>query len=160
MSDAADVIAALTSRGEPVATAESLTGGLVCAALSAVPGASVVLRGGVVAYATDLKESVLGVDADLLAQVGAVDAAVAAQMAERVCRVLGSVWGVATTGVAGPTTQDGQPVGTVFVAVAGPGGTTVHRESFTGDRAAIRDASVVSALGLLRHAVAGAEETG
>ena len=83
-----------------------------------MPGASAVVRGSVVAYATELKAQVLGVDADLLAAGGAVQAEVARQMATGVCRVLGADVGVATTGVAGPDPQDGQPVGTVFVAVA------------------------------------------
>ena len=104
-----------------MATAESLTGGLVCAALTDVPGASAVVRGAVVAYATELKAQVLGVDPDLLATGGAVQAEVARQMATGVCRVLGADVGVATTGVAGPDPQDGHPVGTVFVAVAAEG---------------------------------------
>ena len=85
-----------------------------------VPGASAVLRGGVVAYATDVKGSVLGVPADLLEAHGAVHPAVAAAMAAGAARLLGAVWGVATTGVAGPAEQDGHPVGTVHVAVHGP----------------------------------------
>lgn len=120
-STAADVVRLLRVRGETIAVAESLTGGLVAAALTAVPGASQVFRGSVTAYATDLKHRVLGVDAGLLAARGAVDAQVAGQMAAGVRGVLGADWGVATTGVAGPEPQDGQPVGTVFVAVAGPG---------------------------------------
>jgi len=117
--EAADVVAVLRRRGETLACAESLTGGLVSAAVTDVPGASAVLRGGVVSYATDVKAGVLGVDRALLAHVGAVDADVARQMAKAVRRVMGSDWGVATTGVAGPDPQDGAAVGTVFVAVAG-----------------------------------------
>ncbi len=118
MTIAAGLVAALTARSLTIATAESLTGGLVCAALTEVPGASAVVRGGVVAYATDLKAVVLGVDPDLLAAGGAVQEEVARQMALGVCRLLGAAVGVATTGVAGPDPQDGRPVGTVFVAVA------------------------------------------
>jgi nicotinamide-nucleotide amidase len=155
---AADLVSVLTGRGQTVACAESLTGGLVCAALTDVPGASAVVRGAVVSYATDVKATVLGVDAGLLATAGAVDAEVARQMAQGVCRVLGSDWGVATTGVAGPDPQDGVSVGTVFVAVAGPGGSQVAAARFDGDRAAIRAAAVAAALTLLRAELAAAEE--
>lgn len=146
---AAGVVELLRARGETLACAESLTGGLVSAAVTDVPGASVVLRGAVVAYATDVKAGVLGVEADLLDREGAVHPDVARQMAQGARRVLGGVWGVATTGVAGPDAQDGRPVGTVYVAVAGPTGTTVRAESFRGDRAAIRESSVGAALALL-----------
>jgi nicotinamide-nucleotide amidase len=155
MSTAPEVVAALVAAGRTVATAESLTGGLVCAALTEVPGASAVVRGAVVAYATELKAQVLGVDPDLLATGGAVQAEVARQMASGVCRALGADVGVATTGVAGPDPQDGHEVGTVFVAVAG-GGRTVARElTLTGDRAAIRAATVEAALHLLLGGVVG-----
>ncbi|MFD9904940.1 CinA family protein [Streptomyces sp. NPDC059063] len=110
----------MRERGETLAVAESLTGGLVAAEVTAVPGASRAFRGAVTAYATELKRDVLGVDGALLAARGAVDAEVALQMAAGARRLLGADWGVATTGVAGPEPQDGQPVGTVFVAVAGP----------------------------------------
>lgn len=156
---AADLVATLAERGETLACAESLTGGLVCAAVTDVPGASAVLRGGVVSYATEVKASVLGVDAGLLARTGAVDAEVAQQMAEGVCRMLGSDWGVATTGVAGPDPQDGAAVGTVFVAVAGPAGTEARAHHFSGDRSAIRTAAVRAALGLLRSRLTSAEES-
>ena len=107
----------LTEHGRTVAVAESLTGGLVVAALVGVPGASKVVRGGVVAYMTDLKASLLGVDADLLARVGAVHGDVALAMARGVAVLLGADYGVATTGVAGPDPQDGHPVGEVWTAV-------------------------------------------
>jgi nicotinamide-nucleotide amidase len=103
----------------------------------------------VVAYATDAKASVLGVDAELLADRGAVDADVAQQMAEGVRRVLHADWGVSTTGVAGPDPQDGMPVGRVYVAVAGPDGTQVQQHDLSGDRREIRDGAVGAALALL-----------
>lgn len=131
-----------------VGTAESLTGGLVCAALTSVPGASAVVRGGVVAYASDVKAEVLGVDRGLLDREGAVHEEVARQLAERTRRVLGCDVGIATTGVAGPDPADGMPVGTVFVAAAGPWGILAERHAFTGDRSAIRAASVRAALQL------------
>ncbi|MEU6120901.1 CinA family protein [Streptomyces sp. NPDC047123] len=110
----------MAARGETLAVAESLTGGLVAAEITAVPGASKVFRGSVTAYATELKRDVLGVDGTLLDECGAVDPEVARQMADGVRTVLRADWGIATTGVAGPDPQDGQPVGTVYVAVSGP----------------------------------------
>jgi nicotinamide-nucleotide amidase len=154
----ADLVATLTSRGETVSCAESLTGGLVCAALTDVPGASAVVRGAVVAYATDAKAAVLGVDPILLARSGAVHPEVARQMAEGVRRLLGSDWGVATTGVAGPDPQDGASVGTVYVAVAGAEGTRAVAAHFAGDRSAVRASAVAEALTLLRSRLALAEE--
>lgn len=166
-SPAADVVRLLRVRGETVAVAESLTGGLVAAEITAVPGASQAFRGSVTAYATALKHELLGVDAGLLATRGAVDAQVAAQMAAGVRKALGADWGIATTGVAGPEPQDGQPVGTVFVAVDGPfgpdsgsaGGGKVEPLRLNGDRAEIRMESVRSVLALLLKELAG-EQTG
>ena len=107
------VVRSLLERGLTVATAESLTAGLLAAALADVPGASGTLQGGVVAYQNRVKEQVLGVDADLLEHRGAVDGDVAVQMAQGVRRVLGADVGLATTGVAGPEPHQGKPVGTV-----------------------------------------------
>jgi len=145
----ARLVARLADLGQTVACAESLTAGLVTARLVDTPGASAVVRGAVVAYATDLKASVLGVEPDLLAQRGAVDADVARQMATGVCRVLGSDWGLATTGVAGPEPADGMPVGTVFVAVAGPRGVSVRRLLLRGDRGAVRGGAADAAIEML-----------
>ncbi|WP_327234182.1 nicotinamide-nucleotide amidohydrolase family protein [Streptomyces sp. NBC_01317] len=153
---AARVLALLEDRSATLAVAESLTGGLVAAELTSVPGASRSFRGSVTAYATDLKRDVLGVAAPLLAERGAVDPEVARQMAAGVRRVLGADWGAATTGVAGPEPQDGQPVGTVYVAVVGPiGPGKVVALRLNGDRADIRKESVVSVLGLLRSELSG-----
>nr|WP_308378056.1 nicotinamide-nucleotide amidohydrolase family protein [Streptomyces sp. ISL-98] len=147
---AAEVLELMAGRGETLAVAESLTGGLVAAELTSVPGASRVFRGSVTAYATELKRDVLGVDGALLERHGAVDPEVARQMAAGVRRVLGAGWGIATTGVAGPDGQDGMPVGTVFVAVAGPGGAgKVAPLRLNGDRAVIRMESVRRVLTLL-----------
>jgi nicotinamide-nucleotide amidase len=146
---AADLVARLTAAGETVAVAESLTGGLVAAALTAVAGASVVVRGGVLAYATDLKTQMLGVDEVLLAQVGTVDADVAEQMATGVRSLMAATYGLATTGVAGPDPVDGKPVGTVYVAVVGPGSSRVRALTLSGDRADIRAQSVRAVLALL-----------
>jgi len=131
-------VATLTRRGLTVAVAESLTGGGVTAALVDVPGASRVLRGGVVAYATELKASLLGVDADLLGRAGPVHPEVAAQMARGVRSRLGADLGLATTGVAGPGGQDGHPAGEVHIAVDTAGGTRVESLRLDGDRSAVR----------------------
>lgn len=142
------VLRALDARGWSVAAAESLTGGRLTAALVDVPGASAHLRGGIVAYSTDLKTSALGVEADLLAARGAVDPAVAEQMAQGVRHVLRADVGLATTGVAGPDPQDGQPVGTVFVAVSTPETTVVTSLALSGTRDEIRSRAVIGALEL------------
>ncbi|MBS0025138.1 CinA family protein [Microbacterium paraoxydans] len=148
------VIAALRSRGWTLGVAESLTGGAVCAALVAVPGASAVLLGGVVAYATPVKHSVLGVDAELLAIHGPVHAEVARQMADGVRRAVAvdgraADVGVSTTGIAGPTSPDGQPVGTVHLGIVTPRGSRVERFVFAGDRASVRAESVTMLLRML-----------
>ncbi|NMR19532.1 CinA family protein [Cellulomonas fimi] len=138
---APELLDALGRLGWTVGTAESLTGGLVASALVEVPGASRVFRGGVVAYATDLKASMLGVDAELLAARGAVDPAVAEAMAHGARDLLGADVGLATTGVAGPDPQDGAQAGTVHVAVATPSGAHGASAWLPGDRAAVRAAA-------------------
>lgn len=148
-----EVVTALRRRSESVACAESLTGGLLTARLVDVPGASSVVRGGVVAYGDEVKSGVLGVDPMLLATVGAVHHDVALAMARGVRRVCGSDWGVSTTGVAGPEPSDGMPVGTVYVAVASASTHLVGRLQLSGGRGTIRQASVVAALALLVKAL-------
>jgi len=148
----------LVGRRLTVATAESLTGGLVAAALTEVPGASATVRGGVVAYGTDVKEAELGVDASLLADGGPVQAEVAAQMALGARRVLGADVGIATTGVAGPGPQDGVDAGTVFVAVSVGERTRTQRLALRGSRETVRAATVIAALDLCADVVA--EESG
>jgi nicotinamide-nucleotide amidase len=147
------VVALLRELDLSVGTAESLTGGLVCAALTSVPGASTVVRGGVVAYASEVKADLLGVDPELLAREGAVCEPVAAQLADGIRRVLGCAVGVSTTGVAGPDPADGQPVGTVFVGASGAWGIVVEPLALTGVREQIRAASVLAALTLLERAL-------
>jgi nicotinamide-nucleotide amidase len=143
----------LLARGETLAVAESLTGGALGAALVAVPGVSATFRGGVIAYATELKSELLGVDAALLARRGPVDPDVAMAMAAGVRQRLGATWGLATTGVAGPDPQDGHPPGVFFVAIAGPDGSQVEARTVDGDRAAVRAAAAAAALALLRTAL-------
>lgn len=147
------VITTLADRGQTAAAAESLTGGLVAAALTSVPGSSAVFRGGIVAYATLLKAELLGVPADLLAARGPVDPDVAAAMASGVSARLGATYGLATTGVAGPGPADGQEAGTVFIAVSGPGLREVRGLRLTGSREDVRAASVVAVLELLVSAL-------
>ncbi len=139
----------LARRGQTLGIAESLTGGALTAAFVAVPGASRVLRGGVVAYAPEIKADVLGVPDELIAARGTVDPRVAVAMARGVCRVLGCDIGLATTGVAGPDPADGKPVGTAFVAVVIAGRSSRVRQVFlAGDRQAVRSGVVTAALDL------------
>ncbi|MFE5293484.1 CinA family protein [Isoptericola sp. NPDC056618] len=140
------------ARGWTLAAAESLTGGLVVATLVDVPGASAVVRGGVVAYATDLKAAALGVDPGLLALRGPVDPAVAGQMASGVRRVLSADVGLATTGVAGPDPQDGHPPGEAYAAVSTPVGDRVLRLDLAGTRAQVRAGVVRAVLALALEA--------
>ncbi len=142
------LIGLLEERGETLATAESLTGGMVGAALTDVPGVSAVYRGGVVVYATDLKAKLAGVPEDLLAAVGPVHPDTAAALATGVRERLEATYGLATTGVAGPDPQEGIEAGTVYVAAAGPGSVQVRKLQLTGDRTAIRRASVQAVLEL------------
>jgi nicotinamide-nucleotide amidase len=146
---AAAVVHSLVDRRETVATAESLTGGLVASTLVEIPGVSAVYRGGLVVYATDLKHALAGVPEDLLAERGPVDPDVALALAAGVRDRCGADWGLATTGVAGPEPQDGQPVGRVFIAVAGPANSAVRELDLAGSRADVRSGSVTAVLGLL-----------
>ncbi|GAA5023289.1 hypothetical protein GCM10023258_14470 [Terrabacter aeriphilus] len=156
-SAGAELVALLTAAGQTLACAESLTAGLVAATVADTPGASAVLRGGVVAYAAELKTLLLDVPAALVSQVGTVDPQVALAMAEGARRRLGATWGLATTGVAGPGPAEGKPAGTVHVAVAGPAGTVTRALRLNGSRAQIRAGTVEA---VLRLAVEQAGATG
>ncbi|GIH77668.1 CinA family protein [Planobispora longispora] len=148
--EAARVLALLVRGGATVATAESLTAGLIGAALTGPPGASAAFAGGVLAYATELKHRLLGVPAALLEREGAVHPEVAAAMAGGVRELTGATYGVAATGVAGPDPQDGKPVGTVHLAVSGPGERVWHRDlQLRGTREEIRQWTVNEAIDLL-----------
>lgn len=152
------LVARLSELGWTLGVAESLTGGLVVSSVVAVAGASAVLRGGIVAYATDLKAELLGVDETLLAAHGPVHPRVARQMAEGVRRAVGADGvpadvGIATTGIAGPLSPDGQPVGTVHVAVSTPLGSRVESVQLDGDRAAIRAEAAALAVRLALEAL-------
>ena len=155
----ARTVAALTARSLTVAVAESLTGGLLVAELIKTPGASAVVNGGIVAYRTRIKHSVLGVDAALLARHGAVHPQVAAEMAVGVRSALAldgvaADIGLSTTGVAGPDSQDGHPVGTVFLGLARGTEVATRQLALRGTRDEIRSAVVEAALGWLLEEVA------
>ena len=153
MTAAAVVHELLLRQGATVAVAESLTGGLLGAALTSTPGSSSTFRGGLVVYATDLKESLAGVPGPLLAAEGPVSAHVAAALAAGARDRLGATYGVGVTGVAGPDPQNGQPVGTVHLAVAGPAEGEVRSLRCEGDREQIRAQTVAAALSLLAEVV-------
>ncbi|ARD41459.1 CinA family protein [Actinomyces gaoshouyii] len=148
-----DLLRALGERGLTLAVAESLTAGMVSSALGGVPGASTVLVGAVVSYATRIKAELLGVDAARLACAGPVDAVIAQQMARGAARLLGADAGLATTGVAGPGPADGHPAGTVHIAAFGPWGTVGRRLGLTGGRDEIRAATTLAVLRLAARAV-------
>jgi nicotinamide-nucleotide amidase len=148
------LVAELVRRRQTLAVAESLTGGLLAATLVEVPGVSQVFRGGLVVYATDLKAKLAGVDAELLAERGPVDPQVARELAAGAARECAADWGLSTTGVAGPDSQNGVTVGTVFIGLVGPANVErVLGLRLDGDRAAIRAQAVTAALGLLAEAL-------
>jgi nicotinamide-nucleotide amidase len=142
---AANVLTELTRRGQTLASAESLTGGMIGTLLTDIPGASDSYVGGVISYATRLKATLAGVDVATLAKLGPVAAGTAIEMAHGVAQRCGADWGLATTGVAGPDAQHGHPVGQVFVAV--------RELLLQGDREMIRQLSATAALGLLAEAL-------
>jgi nicotinamide-nucleotide amidase len=148
---AAYILAELDRRGETLATAESLTGGMVAQLLTDVPGASASYLGGVISYATRLKATLAGVNAATLAELGPVAARTAAEMAWGVAQRCDADWGVSTTGVAGPDPQDSHPVGQVYVAVSHQASDVLRVEelSLRGERAAIRRKAAMAALALL-----------
>ncbi|WP_182347575.1 CinA family protein [Tomitella gaofuii] len=152
---ASGLVRALTGRGETVATAESLTAGLAAATIAGVPGASLVLRGGLIVYATELKERLAGVPWPVLDEHGPVSREAAAALAEGARDTCGADWGMGLTGVAGPAEQDGHPAGTVFLGLAGRGASNVVRLRLHGTRWQIRRAAVAEALAALLEAVTG-----
>ena len=145
MKTASKVIEALA--GKTLATAESLTGGGIGAALTAVSGASQVFKGGIIAYTNQVKQAVLGVPAEVLQRCGAVSAPVAEAMAAGVRALLQTDIAVAVTGLAGPGRDEfGNPVGTVFIGYADARGVSVTEHHFSGDREAVRQQTVQAAL--------------
>lgn len=144
--DAQRLVEELTARGETVATAESLTAGLLAATIADACGASAVLRGGFIVYATELKATLAGVDERVLREYGAVSEPTARALAAGARKRCGATWAVSLTGVAGPATQEGRPVGEVFCGVAGPDGVRVARWRLPGDRVRIRTGAVEKAI--------------
>ncbi|MFN7957434.1 MAG: CinA family nicotinamide mononucleotide deamidase-related protein [Holophagaceae bacterium] len=143
----------LRARGETLAVAESMSGGLLASRLTAVPGASMVFLGGATAYTVAAKAALLGLDPAWLAQVGTVSEACSVAMAEAARRRLGSTWALAICGNAGPGAEGGAPVGSVFIALAGPAGTQVRAPKMAGERAEMQLRSTAQALDLLRRAL-------
>ncbi|HJY44037.1 MAG TPA: CinA family protein [Propionibacteriaceae bacterium] len=152
---AARILAELDRRGETLASAESLTGGMVGELLTEVPGASTSYLGGVISYATRLKATLAGVDAATLTDLGPVAERTAAEMARGVAQRCNADWGIATTGVAGPEAQDSHPVGQVFVAISRPAGDLLRVKELRlqGERAAIRQQAAIAVLALLADAL-------
>jgi PncC family amidohydrolase len=145
--------AELFRRSAMIATAESLTGGRLGDVLSAAPGASDTYLGGVVGYATEVKKKVLGVSAETVENQGVVSAECAEEMARGVRDLLDADFAVSTTGVAGPTSQEGKPIGLVFIGVAGPHGVRTERLQLDGGRAEIREKVVKAAIDLALEVV-------
>ena len=148
-----EAIAAATARGLTIACAESVTGGLVAAALTSVPGSSDAMVGGVVAYTVRAKTAVLGVPAEVIDRFGVVSEEVALGMARRACSLFGADIGVGTTGAAGPADHGGKPAGTVCVASVGPAGEYSATATHEGAREDVREAAVRDALVVLGHAL-------
>ncbi|WP_243301456.1 CinA family nicotinamide mononucleotide deamidase-related protein [Geothrix oryzisoli] len=146
------VLAALKARGETLAVAESVTGGLLASRLTAIPGASEVFLGGATVYSAKAKVALLGLDALRLAQEGTVSEATSRALAEAVRDRLGATWGLGITGNAGPSAEGGAPVGALFIALAGPGGTVAKALTIPGDRLDAQLRGMASALDLLRRA--------
>ena len=148
MSLASEVLCALA--GKTLATAESCTGGMIGAALTAVPGSSAVYKGGIVSYWSEVKQSLLGVDENVLRKCGAVSAPVAEAMAKGVRKALDSDVAVSVTGLAGPGGDEfGNPVGTVFIGYADAEKTVAPKYHFSGDREEVRLQAAVAALELI-----------
>ncbi|MBO7511779.1 CinA family protein [Fibrobacter sp. UWB10] len=141
---------ALIARGEMMATAESLTGGLVASSIVNEAGSSAVLAGGIVAYQNEVKEALLGVPHQVLEEKGAVSAETVKAMAEGARKKFGCEWAIATSGIAGPTgAEPGKPVGTVWMAVANSLQNEAFCKIFEGNRTEVRQKSVYSVLGKL-----------
>ncbi|WP_426958025.1 CinA family protein [Muricoccus radiodurans] len=161
LAQAAALLDALRARHLTVATAESCTGGLVAAALTAVPGSSDCVLGGFVTYANATKTAVLGVPESVLSRVGAVSEECARAMADGALRASGSDLALSTTGIAGPGggTAD-KPVGLVFIGAARRDGPRqVRRVVLPGDRGAVRAATVEIALAMAADLVGCAPDT-
>ena len=155
---AAAVVEALRRSHATLATAESLTGGRLAVLMTEIPGSSEVYRGGVVAYATEVKVAALDVPDAIIERHGVVSAECARAMAHGIRRLTGATYGVSTTGVAGPDRQEGKPVGTVYIALAGPDGRdAVVALELVGDRGSIQDRTCEEALAVVVTHIPGEE---
>jgi nicotinamide-nucleotide amidase len=158
LEKAAALLDLCRARRLTLVTAESCTGGLVAALLTALPGASDVVAGGYVTYSNDLKQSTLGISLTTLDRFGAVSAETAREMAEGAYRISGAGLSLAVTGIAGPGGGSPEkPVGTIWLATAGQMPARTRKLSLAGTRTAIRSLTVLAALGLLAEAVADAK---
>ncbi len=155
---AARVVETLRRCGSTLATSESLTGGLIGATLTSVPGASDVYVGGAVVYATRMKTVLSGVRASTLAMDGVISGATARELAVGIRECTGATWAVATTGVAGPDLQEGHAPGEVWIGLCGPDGVQATQFFFDGDRAAVRQQTVEAALTLVADAAGDGPE--
>ncbi|MFP4354628.1 MAG: competence/damage-inducible protein A [Phycisphaerae bacterium] len=148
----------LIEKGQTLATAESCSGGLIAKVLTDTAGASDYFRGSIVAYHNEIKQKLLGVDTETLEQNGAVSEPVALQMADGAREALGVDWAISVTGIAGPAGGSEQkPVGTVWIGLAGPDGTSAWRHQLPGDRGHVRLRTLMAALSRLRNALLGIE---
>lgn len=147
------VLDGLAVRGHTLAVVESMPGGLLSARLTAIPGASLTFLGGVTAYTPTAKMALLGLPSSFLADHGTVSEATTIALAEAVQRALGATWGLAVTGNAGPGAEGRAPVGAVFFAVAGPGGTSSERRNLPGDRSEVQLRGTAVALDFLRRQI-------
>jgi PncC family amidohydrolase len=147
------VLEGLKTRGETLAMAESVTGGLLASRLTAIPGASEVFLGGATVYTATAKTALLGLDAGRLALEGTVSEATSRALAEAVRDRLGATWGLGLTGNAGPGAEGGAPVGALFIALAGPGGTVSKALAISGDRLDVQLRGMAAALDLLRRTI-------
>lgn len=145
------VLDLLKARGETLAVAESMSGGLLASRLTAIPGASAAFMGGAIVYTVKAKAALLGLDPAWLRTVGTVSEACASAMAEAARQRLGATWGLGICGNAGPGTEGGAPVGTTFIVLAGPDGRVVRSPTLAGDRAEVQLRSTALALDLLRR---------
>jgi nicotinamide-nucleotide amidase len=149
----------LKEQNATLAVAESLTGGLLAASLTDIPGASEVLRGGAVVYTNEMKQRLLNVPAEVLEKHSAVSAETAIAMAEGMRTLSNADYAISTTGEAGPKSQSGAKVGTVFVGIASSKSTFSEALELTGDRDRIRKRSVLAAINVVRQHIQNTEET-
>lgn len=148
-----DLVMALKAAGLTLSTAESCTGGMIAERITSVAGASAVFESGAVTYSNNAKEKLVGVKKETLEKYGAVSSQTALEMCEGVRGITGAQIGVSVTGLAGPTGDEGKPVGLVYVGVSSPYLTQVLELHLSGDREAIRKASADKALTLAKEAV-------